>query len=178
MNDEKINNPAAFFNLLFGDELYRIGSKKTYGNTEKASIDSVSEPKPNYSSLAELFEGGAAQTLLLFNYPSSDAIPPEDQSFLNQVLQAIGLSFDKVSSLNTAKLPDDINWEAIAAQSGSDFVISFGAGKQFLPSGIEEGQIYNINNKRVLCSTALGELTANINRKKILWQCLKEIYRI
>ena len=165
-----------FLNALFTDEVYRIGQKKYASKTAQQATNQVNEEVVAYQRNIDLvFSGMQSATLLVFNYIGDDAIPETDKTFLDQVLKAAGLSFDNLSRLYLGD-KQNISWTDIAAQSASDFVIAFGIHQNHLPDGIAEGEIYNINNKRVLCNASLAELSTNSAKKKMLWQGLKEIY--
>jgi len=176
---EKTEPSFGFYERFFNEGLYLIkGKGKPYVSAPNAG-HAVSEtfvpyPDENNSHFEEITSG----TLLMFRYPGTDEMPAGDKAFLVQILKAVGLGFQAVSRINTPGLGSGTDWEAIAARSSSDFVIAFGVDKAFLPHGIEEGQIYNINGKRVLAAASLPELIANSLRKKLLWQGLKEIYGI
>ncbi len=165
----------SFLNALFTDEVYRIRQKK-YGLKSSDDANRISEEAIAYQKNADLvFSGIQSSTLLVFNYIGDDAIPEADKVFLDQVLKAAGLSFDNLSRLHLGG-QQNVNWADIAAQSASDFVIAFGVDRNYLPHGISEGEIYNINSKRVLCNTSLTKISADSAKKKLLWQGLKEIY--
>jgi hypothetical protein len=166
----------SFLNALFTDEVYMIGQKKYASKASTNPVNRVSEEAIPYQKNIDLvFSGTQSQTLLAFNFIGDDAIPDADKLFLDQVLKAAGLSFDNLSRLYLGSHQNG-NWTDIAAQSASDFVIAFGIPQNYLPEAISEGEIYNINNKRVLCNASLAELSTNGNKKKMLWQGLKEIY--
>ena len=174
---ENFDRDISFFDSLFTDQVYRIRPKKYDPKVSSNISGGVKEETVEYNYTPDLqFSGITSPTLLLFNYPNEDTIPLEDKLFLDQVLKAAGLAFENLSCLYLGGRARDISWKEIAAQSASDFVIAFGVDKACLPDGIGEGQIYNINNKRVLCSLSLSELSTNSSKKKLLWQGLKEIY--
>jgi hypothetical protein len=175
---KKSEEDATFYKLLFKDELYYIAEKKPYSAGISGPGNSVSEDVVTYHPSQSYFEGITSKTLIMFNYPDSSQMPAGDKVLLGQVLKAVGLSFDTVSRLNTINLPKNVSWEEIAEQSAADFVICFGVEKKYMPTNIGEGQIYNINGKRALCTTTLNELILNSSSKKLLWQGLKEIYGI
>ena len=165
-----------FLNALFADEVYSIGQKKYALKTTQGATNQVKEEIVPYQKTVDLvFSGMQSSTLLVFNYIGDDAIPEADKVFLDQVLKAAGLSFDNLSRLYLGG-QQTVRWSDIAAQSASDFVIAFGVHQNHLPDGIAEGEIYNINNKRVLCNPSLAEISTDSNKKKLLWQGLKEIY--
>jgi len=175
---EESENNVVFYKLLFGDELYHIDENKTYSDIDMLQNHNVSESEAAYHNDQSHFEGITSKTLIMFNYPESSDMPPGDKVLLGQVLKAVGLSFETVSRLNVVRLPQNTSWDNIAAQSGADYVIAFGVSKKYMPIGIDEGQIYNIDHKRVLYAATLTELIENNLRKKMLWQGLKEIYGI
>jgi len=165
-----------FLNALFTDEVYRIGGKKYTQKLTSKQINGVSEESVAYQKNVDLvFSGIQSATLLVFSYIGDDAIPVADKTLLDQVLKAAGLSFENLSRLYLGG-QQNVSWTDIAAQSAADFVIAFGIDQNYLPDGIAEGEIYNINNKRVLCNASLAELSTNSAKKKMLWQGLKEIY--
>ena len=175
---EIIENPATFYKLLFNEELYTIKEPKKYPDTRPVPQNIVSETEDGYVSAGLNFEGPATHTLILLHYAATTDIPEAEKLFLDQVLRAAGMGFNAVSRLNTAGLDNSVGWETIAAQNTADYVISFGVPARLMPGGIEEGQIYNINGKRALCSGPLKDIAANNMRKKLLWQGMKEIYGI
>ena len=174
---ENFDRDISFFDSSFTDQVYRIRPNKYNSKVSSNTSGGVREETLEYNYTQNLqFSGITSPTLLLFNYPNEDAIPLEDKAFLDQVLKAAGLAFENLSRLYLGHPPLNISWKEIAAQSASDFVIAFGVDQAYLPDGIGEGRIYNINNKRVLCSSSLSELSTNSSKKKLLWQGLKEIY--
>jgi DNA polymerase III psi subunit len=175
---EKTEHSSAFFKSFFNEGIYKIPEKKKYGQNPSTQGNLVSEDKAEYNLSIDSFEGKTSNTLILFGYPAASGMPEKDKVFLNQVLGAVGLAFENVSRLNIENLAGGIQWADIAAGTAADFVIGFGVDPEYLPTGIQEGQIYNIDGKRVLCSASLPELISNNMRKKLLWQGLKEIYGI
>jgi DNA polymerase III psi subunit len=173
---EKTGYSSAFFKSFFNEGIYKLPEKKNYGQIPSAQDNLVSENKAGYNLSIDSFEGKTSNTLILFGYPASSGMPEKDKVFLNQVLGAVGLSFENVTRLNIETLSGGVQWADIAAGTAADFVIGFGVDSEYLPSGIQEGQIYNIDGKRVLSSASLPELISNNMRKKLLWQGLKEIY--
>jgi DNA polymerase III psi subunit len=173
--EQKESSPA-FFRLFFNEGIYRVPETKKYDPAINSNPEILSEKGSDYGTFIHFFEGKTAKTLLLFNYEGSEGIPAQDKIFLEQILRAAGLDFDSVSRLNTAALKGKFSWEDIALNSAADFIIAFGVAAQYMPSGIGEGQIYNIDDKRILYAAALNDLSANNLRKKLLWQGMKEIY--
>jgi hypothetical protein len=176
LNMEKTDTSASFFKLFYNEEIYKVAEEKNYRHDTSPIENLVSENEVRYNALIDSFEGETSRTLILFSYPEGNEFPGKDKIFLGQVLSAVGLSFNIVSRLNTLSLPSNIKWGDIAAKSNAEYVICFGIDEKYMPAGIQEGQIYNIDNKRVLCTASLAELTSNNLRKKLLWQGLKEIY--
>jgi hypothetical protein len=159
-----------FYAVFYNEELYDLPEPS-------ASADVPGNSIPGDSAGFFPFSGDVnAKTLVMFSYPETGDITPADKQFLSQVLMAVQLGFEKVCRLNTAELNPDIRWEDIASATGADMMIAFGVGEQLLPEGIKEGEIYTVRNKRVLCASGLPELSANNNRKKMLWNGLKELY--
>lgn len=166
-----------FYNILFSEELYLV-------NEPAADYTPAEEPDAhvpdNSASTGPAFTVSGlsnAPTLVLFSYPAQPGISGEDQDFLSRVLGAARQPFEQVARLNVSSYPQ-LRWEDIAKASPASFVLAFGVPAPCLPEGMKDGEIYTIDNKRVVCAAPLGEIAVNNNRKKMLWDALKEIYNL
>jgi hypothetical protein len=118
---EKTQNTVSFYKLFFNEELYHIGEKKSYASAEVMPKHEVSEEGSHYVSGSI-----TSKTLIMF----SGDIPGPDKIFLDQILKAVGLGYDKVSRLNTNQLEENMTWEKIAASSTCEYIIAFGTDLQ------------------------------------------------
>jgi len=173
----KISNPdVLFLNELFSDQVYSIREKKYAPEKQAKTLNVVQEETAGYQSLPIEFKGITSDSLILFNYQGSEAIPAGDKAFLDQVLKAAGRQFENLAWLNTAGLDEHSRWADIAKQSPCECVIAFGVDTRYLPDQIADGWVNKVNGKKVICASALADISNDPGKKKLLWQGLKEIY--
>ncbi|MDQ3073493.1 MAG: hypothetical protein M3Q97_09565, partial [Bacteroidota bacterium] len=116
-----------------------------------------------------------SQTLIVVNYPGADSIPAKDRPFLKNILLAARIKLDHAAWVNEAA-GSALTWEMLSSASNADFILTFGVTENALPAGMNYGEIYTVDNKRVVRSHSLATIETDQNKKKILWTALREIY--
>lgn len=182
-------NTGAWYALFYTEGLYRV---KNESQLADAADNRPRHPEPEPAAPAEgakveplpvsSGDGNAlpllglanAGTLILFeNEPTG-----EELVFLKNVLKATRNTLETVARLQTQSLPPGIAWADLAEQVPADIILAFGAPAQLLPEGIGLGEIYTMDGKRVYNGEPLEAISANLNKKKILWTALQELYNL
>jgi len=97
----------------------------------------------------------------------SDIEPtPDQKELLGKILQAVGLSIEKVKMIVGINFPEDLQ---------SKNLISFNVISPEVSSS-EKYKIIETGSGKVLLSDSLAVLETDVSRKKALWQALQKMY--
>ena len=144
--------------LLLNEEIY-ILDRPQKPLTE--ALDEVDELQP-FSYKGEF----GKRILILVEEPNEDFLPAEQEAFLLKILGAMQLGFEEIALVNKAKSGD---WQP---ELEPEFILTFGISEQTKAD-------YTVTKKegvQVLNAHGLGQIEADVNLKRRLWEALKVMF--
>jgi len=116
---------------------------------------------------------------IIVDHAEAIYLPDEELNFLLGILSACKLSMADVALLNRSKNPS-LAYKDISEQLSAEKVLLFGIEPSMLelPLQFPHYQIQQYNNQVYLSSPTLKILGSNIEEKKKLWGCLKQVFTI
>ena len=144
--------------LLLNEEIYILDKpQKPLADT----LEEVTEAQ-TFSYKGEF----GKRILILVEDTNEEFLPAEQEAFLLKVLGAIQLGFGEIALVNIATSGD---WQT---ELEPEFILSFGISEQSKAD-------YTINNKagiQELNAHGLGQIEADVNLKRRLWEALKVMF--
>ncbi len=135
----------------------------------------------------ELLEGnnllflGKNQKNILLIVQEEDAVylPDNDLNFLVEILSACKLSLSDTALINVFK-NKEANYTSLLEKFKPVTILFFGIepAKLEFPLQFPHYQLQQYNYQTYLSAPSLSELSADINKKKQLWVCLKKLFSI
>jgi hypothetical protein len=117
--------------------------------------------------------------LILVNNVEILHLNDEDLRFLTGILTACKLTFSDVTIFNTASNLD-YNYQKAIDHFKPKLILILGAinEKYNLPEYSDKYQPIINQNIQLLFGSSLAEISKDVNEKKALWNCLKQIFGI
>ena len=115
--------------------------------------------------------------LVLVDDNNSPYLNEKDEEFLEKILQSVGIKLSEVRLINTAQEGIEENYDNLQ-ELPSSRVISFGVNLNVLNFDITLNK-YSLKTQEsivFLLADTLGEISSDQNRKKQLWQALKQLF--
>jgi len=166
MSLDNIQLPAIVLQDLYTNALVDLKTE----NTQPASVVAG-----NLSFLGE----NKNRVSIIVDHAEAIYLPDEELSFLLGILSACKLSMADVALLNRSKNPS-LTYKDISEQLSAEKVLLFGIEPSTLelPLQFPHYQIQQYNNQVYLSAPTLKILSSNIEEKKKLWGCLKQVFAI
>jgi len=163
-----------FYSHFFNEGIYLIKDKMT-SMTMRPRESVIAENDIVYSESVFAFSGNIrSHILLLFLYPGKNDLPVKDKIFLEKILGAIGLSLESIAWLNMADYPET-TWAEMAQNPQFNTLVAFNIKNSFFPD-TPFGEIAVLNDKNVFLYHSLEEISADAEKKKVLWSGLKKMF--
>ena len=145
----------AFLSKIYTDDIYVVNEK---GQDEKVTREIASETEIKTP----------VKTIKVWeNVVLSDIEPnPSQKELLGKILQAVGLSMEKIKLMIGIDFPSDIKAKVL---------ISFNVSSTEI-STAEKYKILETESGKVLIADSLAVLDTDVPRKKALWEALKKMY--
>jgi hypothetical protein len=139
-------------------------SDKTVSSSSSASIDCYGSYKQG--------------VLILVNQPSSSSLIPKERLVLENILQAVGLSFSDVAVINIRQ-EEGLTSQRILEEYKPKQIIGFGLPEAFLPDQPAPYQLATLTDgTMVLVGDQLSMIAADKNLKIQLWKSLKHLFSL
>ena len=150
----------------------------------------VPEPDPppaEVASVPEISRRGTGQREILILVSESDHefLSPPDQVFLEKILQAVSLSPDDVTLINTRSLTEYVqqgfSMDELLSTVSYQTCLVFGTTPDhwslssfFEPYAVREG----LDNHALLLADPLSVIAHSTDKKAKLWKCLQQLFRV
>jgi hypothetical protein len=130
--------------------------------------DKSNEEKVNEQITAQTESKTPVKNIKIWEHVVLSDIDPNSgqRELLGNILQAVGLSVEKIKLIIGIEFPEDIK---------SRNLISFNVSSPEISSA-EKYKILETGSGKVLLADSLAVLDTDISRKKALWQALKKMY--
>lgn len=180
MNDQKKTSGlnSAFYSHFYNEEVYIVKENELLNTKEKkpaaqpiANIENSNDPVIPINGKQD------ADLLIMFNNAKSQGMNAPERDFFINILKAAGRKPADVAAINTAGVKN-AKWEDIAAVSLSKIIIAFGIDEILLPKEIIPGEISVHNGKQILAVEALSSVSADPNKKRILWNGMRKLFNL
>lgn len=156
-------------------------SHEIHTGEEEASLQ-VSSDKLEESNLdrkratfIDLFGQYQQQIVVLVAYHNQKNLIPKDQMVLEQILNALGISFNEIAVINVEKA--QLTFDQIKKELDWQQLIAFGIKPDFIPFNIPQNELKLLDNgEQVLLAPAISEVAASKSLKRKLWQNLKTLF--
>jgi hypothetical protein len=144
------------------------------------AIQEVQEPEQAYEAPAEevksppirlKYQGQHTKGVLII----VQGIESEEQAFLTKVLGAVKLSLDDCAFLQLSENNSPQHHQLIA-DFPCEVVINFGGEGLPFSQTINQYKITFIADKKVLKVDKLSAIMAEVPKKKMLWECLQQLF--
>jgi hypothetical protein len=176
MNDQKNTSGlnSSFYSHFYNEEVYIVKENQQQpkpGTPISAANDNATGPVININGKQD------AELLIMFSNPKAQGMNAPDRDFFISILKAAGKKPAEVAALNTTGV-QNANWKDIAAVSQSKIIIAFGVDETLLPENIQQGEISTHNGKEILSVEALSSVSADDNKKRILWNGMRKLFNL
>jgi hypothetical protein len=114
--------------------------------------------------------------VIFYEEPSQEYLKPEDEIFLEKILQAVHIQLVKTRLVNL-KFPEPEDTFEKLIEIPSEKIISFGANLQHLKLDTSETyQLKFVGDLTCLYADSLAEISQSKEKKKQLWDALKTMF--
>lgn len=115
--------------------------------------------------------------LILVTYEANTTLIPKDRLVLNNILQAVGLTFSDVAVVNVS-WQTGLTYLNIRHSYPPRQVIGFGLPEAWLPGQPSPYTLANLSGgESILIADALADIACDKKRKKSLWQGLQALFQ-
>lgn len=124
------------------------------------------------------FFGGYRKNIVFLISDAGDLfISGADKEFLGNILNAIHLNFNDVAIVNLFR-QQELDLKQVIKKMHPVSMLAFGIAESFFPKKMDTG-IHLIEGLQVLyCPWSLGEISRNVEFKRVLWKSLKEMFQV
>lgn len=166
MSLDNFQIPPTLLPELYKDSLIVLDDKQS--NPEKLKEKKVHSLGDNFKNI-----------LILVNNVEILHLNDEDLRFLTGILTACKLTFSDVAIFNTASNLD-YNYQKTINHFKPELILILGTMNQKfnLPDYSDKYQAIENHNTQLVFGSSLNEISKDVNEKKSLWNCLKQIFGI
>jgi len=175
-----MKDSEAFLPHFIDEEIYVIDQPISTTEAESEST-AVEEPTSKYEQTESKSEtkeailsyrGENTKSVLLI----VDVISIEEEAFLSKILGAVKLTLQECALLSLQD-NDTPAHQPLIENFEADMVIQFGSTPVALLKGINPYKIHFVADKKVLIANDLSTIMNNVEKKKLLWGCLQQLFK-
>ena len=125
---------------------------------------------------------GQRKVLILVSAPDHKFLAPDDQAFLEKILQAISFTLDDILLVNLENLTTHLQRgfyldELLATLSFQTCLVLGEVPDQWsLSHFFEKYTIKERNDRQLLQTDTLSAMADDVNKKARLWKCLRQLF--
>lgn len=152
---------------LFPEGIYRIPEKKVQPEVSTP----VAPAEPQHIPLAVKGDN-RQEVVILVDYHGVPVIPPADEAFLMKMMGAVGLTLRDIAVINIHTLNDESQLATFPCRKALLFgtTLSWHTGELYVLSRQQD--------REVICSDPLYEIENDDQRKRLLWNSLKQMFSV
>ena len=152
--------------------------QQTTQPAQTETVKKAEEVEPAVAPAPITFHGENAQNILILaNYPNEQHISQADADFLGKILTAVKLSYKDVAVVNYHRYQDQAGADGILAL-GAKKVVNFGINTPMLAK-LAEAKPYELahfSDFDLLLADPLPTIAADKTKKRLLWECLQQLF--
>ena len=153
--------------------------RELYKNSLLEADNQQSKPQILKGNDLQFLGKNQKNVLIIVEEQNAVYLPDEDLNFLVEILKACNLSLSDTALINVFK-NKAINYRSLIEKFKPETILFFGIepAKLEFPLQFPHYQVQAYNDQTYLSVPSLNELSADIDKKKQFWACLRKLFSI
>ena len=166
----------SFLPHFLKEDIYVVNEKPSPTIPESNEKNAVEEqPESEDQAPLKILGANLKNCLIFVNTPGSDVIAPTEKDLLENILKSVKLQPEDVLIVNVKDASNE-QIEALVVEQNYRWLIDFGTDRIPLLNSINPYQPLSEGKQKCLKANTLTVIGQDVEKKKLLWASLQEMF--